>query len=536
LPPVRQGPDLSGAAAPAPVSGVGSAKGLRWRGELENVPTNRKWGRASAAGSHSANHPSGSGHHPAGPTPEDERGDDRVARTAPPWLISTVVHLMLLLILALITSPAGESIGRVFLTIGQSDRESPVELAEFSILTEDAITDDARVPEDATVDLDVPDIFDSQQDSETNELSKVELGIGSELIDVKPMFNGRSGAMKKALLAIYGGTQETQDAVAMGLMWLKRNQLKDGSWSMRGPYDSGSFSENKTAATAMALLAFMGDGNSHLSGEYRLEVERGMKYLLKQQSRRGAFDNVGRHHEKAYAQAQGTIAICELYAMTKDSWLRPRAQLAADYAIEWQSPEGGWRYDPKEDSDTSITGWFVMALKSAQAAGLEIDAGVFYRVDKYLDSAQFGGGAGYSYQSHGGPSVAMTAEGLLCRQYLGWERDFEPMVVGVESLIQGQLFNIRQANVYYWYYATQTMHHFGGQPWQQWNRRMRVELPNAQIRSGREKGSWPSDGDRYGQNFGRLYTTCLSIYCLEVYYRHMPLYNMKPEPAGGANR
>ena len=517
LPPVAPGPDLSSAASPAPVSGVGSAKGVRWRGELDNVAQPHR-GRRSP-------HPATNPHAPApGADDEDARSEDRVTRTAPPWLISTVFHLILLLILALITSPAGESLGRVLLTIGQSDRETPVELAEFSINTEDAISSDVEVPDDDTVDLEVPDIFDSQHDSESTELSKVDLGIGSELIDVRPMFNGRTGAMKKALLAIYGGTTQTQDAVALGLAWLKRNQLRDGSWSMRGPYEDGSYSENKTAATAMALIAFLGDGNTHLAGEYRQEVERGVKYLLKQQDRRGAFENAGRRHEMAYAQAQATIALCELYGMTKDSWLRPRAQVAADYAVYWQSPRGGWRYQPKSDSDTSVTGWFVMALKSAQAAELEVDTEVFYRVSDYLDTAQFADGAGYSYQAGGRPSTAMTAEGLLCRQYLGWSREFEPMVVGVDSLVYSHNFNIHDRNVYYWYYATQTLHHFGGEPWMEWNRAMRKELPEAQVRSGRERGSWAPDGDQYGDNFGRLYTTCLSIYCLEVYYRHMPLY------------
>ena len=120
----------------------------------------------------------------------------------------------------------------------------------------------------------------------------------------------------------------------------------------------------------------------------------------------------------------------------------------------------------------------------------------------------------------------MTAEGLLCRQYLGWARDVQPMVVGVESLIEAHNFNLNQRNVYYWYYATQTMHHFGGKPWRSWNGAMREHLPRAQIRSGRESGSWPPDADTYGQNYGRLYTTCLSIYCLEVYYRHMPIYSV----------
>ncbi len=43
---------------------------------------------------------------------------------APPWLISLVMHLALLLILALFVTPAGEGLGRVLLTIGQSEGDS----------------------------------------------------------------------------------------------------------------------------------------------------------------------------------------------------------------------------------------------------------------------------------------------------------------------------------------------------------------------------------------------------------------------------
>src|SRR5690606_20160900 len=48
-----------------------------------------------------------------------------VLDAAPPWLVTLVVHLALLLILALFVSPFGEGIGRVMLTIGQSERQSP---------------------------------------------------------------------------------------------------------------------------------------------------------------------------------------------------------------------------------------------------------------------------------------------------------------------------------------------------------------------------------------------------------------------------
>lgn len=508
LPPLRVAPE---AAVP---NGVGSAKGVRWRGEVDGLARPTASSRDPLAAPQSV---------PAEDEP-DRSESDRVARTAPPWLISLVIHLVLLLALALITTPAGQGLKSLVLTIGQSERQTPVELTEFEITNDELVVDSESIV-DSEFTVEMPAIFDAAEIPEASEMTAVELGDGPATADfARPMFNGRTGAMKQALLAMYGGTRVTQESVERGLQWLKRNQRKNGSWSMQGPYRDGGHSENETAATAMALLAFLGDGHTHRGGEYGDVVDKGIKFLIKQQDRSGFFARDARDHERMYAQAQATIAICELYGMTKDSWLRPYAQSAIDFAQKAQSPEGGWRYQPQQDSDTSMTGWFVMALESGRSAGLEVNGAVLHNVGYFLETVADYDGAAYAYQARGIPTPPMTAEGLLCRQYLGWSRDHVPMVRGIEGLLSNSPFDINDRDVYYWYYATQVMHHFGGSPWQQWNGVMREQLPASQVTGGRENGSWAPQSDRWGSSSGRLYTTCLSIYCLEVYYRHMPLY------------
>ena len=228
-----------------------------------------------------------------------------------------------------------------------------------------------------------------------------------------------------------------------------------------------------------------------------------------------------------YAQAQATIAICELYAMTRDYWLRRYAMRSCGFACEAQSPQGGWRYRPRFDSDTSVTGWFLVGLKSGEAAGIKIDPAVFDNVTRYLESVgdeSYSGG--YAYQVGRRASPSMTAEGLLCRQYLGWHRNMPGMRNGLSALVTNHAIDLSAPDVYYWYYATQSIHHFGGDLWRQWNERLKRDLPAAQIRAGRERGSWSPLRDAWGQHGGRLYTTCLSLYCLEVYYRHMPIYDI----------
>ncbi len=107
--------------------------------------------------------------------------------------------------------------------------------------------------------------------------------------------------------------------------------------------------------------------------------------------------------------------------------------------------------------------------------------------------------------------------------YLGWERDDPRLQNGVAYLLEN-LPAWNEQNVYYWYYATQVMHHMEDSPWRIWNEEMRKLLPEKQVRRGRERGSWDPNGDRWGADGGRLYVTCLSLYVLEVYYRHLPLY------------
>lgn len=508
------------ATQPAAVvaSGIGSAKSLRWRDELPKFIKRKAKPDAASAGTEQPGTEQANADEQDGPSTEE-----KIVKGAPPWLISTVIHLVLLLALALISTPAGDAISRVLLEIGQSETKEEVNFTEFVVDPSEVLVDASDIETDQEVMVDIPSIFEDANDSVVSEVAMADIGFGPEIEIARPMFNGRSGAMKSTLLALYGGTKETQHAVEMGLEWLSRNQGTDGGWSKRGPYADGGVVENRTAATAMALLAFLGDGNTHTKGKYAEHVDKGVKYLVKQQSRSGFMAKDARGHEQAYAQAQATIVLCELYGMTKDSWLRDKAQAAIEYAQDAQGAQGGWRYYPKSDSDTSITGWFVMALESGSSAGLEVNRSVLYNVEGYLDLAQASGGAQYGYQPRSRPSPPMTAEGLLCRQYLGWPRNHAPMVQGIDALWEVAPFDYNDRDCYYWYYATQLLHHYGGEPWQRWNEKMRVQLPAKQETRGRERGSWDPQGDRWGDH-GRLYSTCLSLFCLEVYYRHMPLY------------
>ena len=471
------------------------------------------------------------------PPPKDRRGESdeppATRRSIPAWLISLIVHTVGLILLALITLPAGQGIGRMSLEFGEATEAAAVDLQTFDIDSSDATAQTGESQDDSPVDTNIQSLLDSVELSEVSLDPPSEvtpIGVGGAAEVSIPMFGGRSGAMKAALLATYGGNQQTIDAVDRGLRWLARNQdHKTGAWSLKGPYEDGSFEENLTAATAMALLAMLGDGHVPEGGtEYAEVVERGLRYLIRIQDQNGFFaKDVRSDIHSSYAHAQATIAMSEAYGMTGLSWLRMPAEAGLRYAVEAQGAGGGWRYRPGEQGDLSVTGWYVLAIRSGMSAGLDIDGQPLQTTEYFLNSVQTDDGALYQYMADRGAKAAMTATGLLCRMYLGWPRDKAELADGIEVLLTEEPMDPRDSNVYYWYYATQVLHHYGGEPWEKWNGVMKELLPKIQIKLGQESGSWSPQRDLYGEQNGRLYQTCLCLYCLEVYYRHLPLYQMK---------
>jgi hypothetical protein len=217
--------------------------------------------------------------------------------------------------------------------------------------------------------------------------------------------------------------------------------------------------------------------------------------------------------------------------------LREAAHRAIDYCVRHQSiRRGGWRYLPdrfSEQSDVSVTGWIVLALKSGQAAGLTVPPETYNAVMKFLDSMMIDSPRGanqYMYrEEEPEPRIAMTAEALFCRILLGWQRNDLRLTAGVQLILETPPTFVEQyrRDVYYWFFSTQTLYHYGGNEWQTWNSLIREELLQRQEQTGAESGSWNPHRpvwDEWGRQYGRLYTTCMSLYILEVYYRHLRVF------------
>ena len=73
------------------------------------------------------------------------------------------------------------------------------------------------------------------------------------------------------------------------------------------------------------------------------------------------------------------------------------------------------------------------------------------------------------------------------------------------------------------YYGTQVMYHMQGSYWQEWNTALRDMVVDTQVKDGPMAGTW-NPIDNWEKRGGRLYSTSMKLLLLEIYYRHLPLY------------
>lgn len=455
--------------------------------------------------------------------------------------ISLLIHVIVLFVCSMIVFDHDNlrEIVTAIVSMQEHDEEPIVETTiqpdkidenTSEITPQQSVTDfvsDVKSP----VNLDISDVEPQVVIDEANLPGLADIKVGEQMA-------GRSSAVKSALVKKFGGSDASERAVSTGLKWLKGRQFQDGSWNFDhtlhpdnpGTWSQpGSLKEIRTGSTGLALLAFLGAGHTQKSGDFQEEIKDGLDALVKLGKPTPAgFDlrgvpGSGHGHTAMYSHAIATLALCEAVAMTKDARYRQQAESAVRFIVNSQDPKGGgWRYEPHDPGDTSVVGWKVMALKAASQAKMRVPQAAFRGAGLFLDSVQYEGGSQYSYTAipKSPPTPTLSAAGLLCRMYLGWDNRRPALKAGVAYLDK-----VKPAtnNMYYNYYATQVLHHWGGEEWDRWNDVMREQLVRTQLRDGPEAGSWDV-ADPHGSVGGRLFMTSLCVMTLEVYYRHLPLY------------
>jgi hypothetical protein len=354
--------------------------------------------------------------------------------------------------------------------------------------------------------------------------------------EVPELYSDRVAPDRSQAAQARGGTPEAEESVQAALHWLAENQEPDGRWDARkhGAGQEGRvFGRDRrsaganadTAVTGLALLAFLGAGHTHLDGDYRETVRRGLDFLLASQGDDGNLEGRAELYARMYSHGMATCALSEAYGLTRDSRLLAPLRAALAYTLAAQHPDnGGWRYKAGDPiGDTSQLGWQLMALKSAELAGIDIPERSRQGMLRFLRSVAGGRRGGLaSYRPGEQVSRVMTAEALVCRHFLGTSRD-SPASDEAGDYLMAELPGEGQVNFYYWYYGTLATYHLQGEHWEQWNVALQEALISAQVPEGDLTGSWDPD-PVWGSHGGRVYSTALGALCLEVYYRYLPLY------------
>ena len=359
------------------------------------------------------------------------------------------------------------------------------------------------------------------------------LGDGAPL---PKLYGLRTGEQKRELAGQFGGTDKTEAAVEAALAWLATNQLEDGRWDasqlgagleMRvlGHDRQGAGAEADTGISGLALLAFLGAGQTHFEGKHRRNIQRGLEYLLWSQHADGNLAGDAKLFARMYCHGIASLALSEAYAMTGDERLRPYVERAIAYTV-WSQHKttGGWRYRPGDRGDMSQFGWQLMALKSAELAGVKIPAETRAGMLRFLQEVSSGTHGGLaSYRRGEQASRTMTAEALVCRLFLGQKIE-SSRVAEARRFLEQELPGDGQVNLYYWYYASLSLFQLQGKSWNEWNEALQGELLSRQRTDGEWAGSWDPN-TVWGGYGGRVYSTAMAALCLEVYYRYLPIYS-----------
>jgi len=330
-------------------------------------------------------------------------------------------------------------------------------------------------------------------------------------------------------------------ALRKALDYLASEQTKEGYF--------GEDHVGKSGLTVMALI-----GGKCTGKDYSRNIKAGLRYLQSQ------FDSTPLYNggpksawsgadDRMYSHAIATLALIEALAELKETKLKPMAEDAVQVIVQSQNTEhkpeglggpvnkdhdyyGGWRYEPSElDSDISVTGWQVLALRAAKNTGFNVPDWSFDLAAKFLMSCYIQDEHSFGYTAASTTaSCARAGMGSLGLQLCGYPDD--PCVGPALRFMQDHAptWNLEVPGdgypFYYWYYGSRAMLIAGGDDWRIWKDWMCRFLVDHQN----DDGTW--EGKESEESVGAIYTTALGAMMLEFCCGYWPAYMPKrAEPA-----
>lgn len=291
------------------------------------------------------------------------------------------------------------------------------------------------------------------------------------------------------------------------LKYLAENQESDGSWSGKGGSD--------VAIVGICALAFMSQGHQPDRGPYGTVLRKATDYLAANCAPTGLIYNAdGAAGPPMYGHGFATLAVAELYGMTRRGDLREKLDEAVRLVLRTQNDEGGWRYQPRpSDADISVVICQIMALRAAANAGLRVPKETTAQAIQYVKRCSNNPDGGFSYMpEQRGSAQARSGAGVLALIVMG-ERQSPECQRGLEYLMTRPPGS-RDPHLYYsLYYCTQAMYQAGGRYWEWWYPKCADYL----LKNQRSDGSWTDSP-------GPAYATGMGVLALQVPAALLPIY------------
>jgi hypothetical protein len=198
-------------------------------------------------------------------------------------------------------------------------------------------------------------------------------------------------AVARSSLKTGSADDAVRAASAAAARWLVEHQSDDGRWDSDGfpaecdpakgpPCDGRGSMQRDARTTALAILVLLGEGGTHVDGQYADALRRGLGFLLRSQQPNGLVPHVEQTGPEQTTltwtngdHAIAAWALAEAWGASGSPRLRDAARAAITYLLEVRVG-GAWQdHNAQEGGDMITTGWAASALAAARTAGdLEI--------------------------------------------------------------------------------------------------------------------------------------------------------------------
>ena len=322
---------------------------------------------------------------------------------------------------------------------------------------------------------------------------------------------------------IAGPTDDEIDAgISRALQSLARAQRPGGAWQTDEHGDS-------TAATSLAVMAFMAAGHLPGEGPYGEQLERAVFWVISQQGQDDMLVGQRRSHGPMYSHGIATLMLAEVLGMMDDETVSRKCRKALERALKvilkaQDVPKasrhaGGWRYEPhSRNSDLSVTGWQLLALRAAKDVGCDVPAENIDRAVRYIRRLSVKGNHGFGYEGPHGATPTRAGTGILALEICGRHHSAEAL--GAADYLIERPLHTKDSYFYYGvYYCTIGLFKIGGDYWE----RSRPRLFRTILNEQRRDGSWFTlHGSE--RRYGPIYATSMAVLALAVEYRFLPIY------------